>query len=159
MRGLGPVGGGLALLLVILCGAAAARSPAAQNGTPSPAGQPLAFDVAFRDTVLAATPSQLSPGDRVILRDRLLAHGVEVGHNAGVCTITDSTGGGEALCAVTWALPGGTLSTQFLNTPPPEKTFAIIGGTGQSQGARGVGVLVEQPDQTGMVTFQLSAPA
>src|SRR5689334_22029603 len=128
---------GLALVVVTVLTALASMRTEAQVSTPRPGEQLLAFDVAFHDTVLAANTATFSLGDRIILNDRLLANGTEVGHNAGVCTITDNSGGGEALCNVTWALPDGTISTQLLNTPPPQKTFAIIGGTGGYQGARG----------------------
>jgi hypothetical protein len=143
------------VLAGIIVGLRLAAPSLAHGGSPTPAATTLAFAVAFRDTVLAANTSDLSPGDRILLSDRLLQNGKEIGHDAGVCTVTDAAAGGEALCAVTWALPEGTISAQFLNAPPPEKIFAVVGGTGQYQGARGYGVLVEEPNQTGTVTFHL----
>ena len=129
----------------------------AQSATPvgTPPGGGLTFDVRFNDTLLVADESAgFQLGDRVILSDRLLAQGEEVGHNAGVCTITDAAGG-EMICVVTWLLPEGTISTQLLNTPP-EKTFAVIGGTGAYEGATGAGVLIEDGDGTGTVSFYLA---
>src|SRR5439155_21847372 len=95
----------------------------AQTGTPTSAEQQLDFDVQFRDTVLAASQSGFSLGDRFILNDLLLSEGQVVGHDGGVCTIVDTAG--EAVCSVVFALPDGTIAAEFLNTPPPEKMFAI----------------------------------
>jgi hypothetical protein len=87
----------------------------AQDATPV-AGS-LQFDVRFQDTsVVRDEAAGFQPGDRIILHDLLLINGEDVGHNGGVCTITDPDGG-EMFCAVTWFLPEGTISTQFLNAP------------------------------------------
>jgi len=109
----------------------------------------------FQDAFLVADPEKgVQLGNRIILNDLVLLDGTEIGHNGGVCTVTDADGG-ELFCAVTWYLPDGTISTQFLNTPPPEKTFAVIGGTGAYVGAQGTGTLIEHGDETGTVTFDL----
>jgi hypothetical protein len=146
----------LALLLSGFVAIGSLRERAgAQDATPVPAG--MVFDVQFRDTpILADDAAGFQLGDRVMLNDLVLTGGTEVGHNGGVCTIIDSVGG-EMFCAVTWSLPNGTIATQFLNTPPPEKTFAIVGGTGAYAGASGTGTLVEHGDGTGTVTFDLPA--
>ena len=145
---------GLALLVAGLLQAAPAGRTGAQAGTPA-AGQTLHFDVQFRDTFLTADPAAMALGDRVILSDLLLANGQEVGRNAGVCTVTDVAG--EMICSVVYTLPDGQIATQFFNTPPPEKVFAILGGTGRYQGAGGFGELIESgTDQTGTVTFHLT---
>jgi hypothetical protein len=131
----------------------AARS-AAQAGTPTSAGQTLHFDVQFQDTFLTADPAALALGDRVILSDLLLSNGKEAGRNAGVCTVTDVAG--EMICSVVYTFPDGQIATQFFNTPPPEKAFAIVGGTGRYLGAHGFGELVEHGDEAGTVTFHLT---
>ena len=133
--------------------AAAMLHEARASGTPSPHAS-LRFDIEFHDTVLGQDTSRLSLGDRFILHDVVLLNGRQVGHNGGVCTVTDVAG--ETICIVTWALPEGTLSTQFLNSPPPRKAFAVIGGTGRYQGVRGAGELVEAGNGTGTVTFSLA---
>ncbi len=89
----------------------------AQDGTPASTGQVLNFDVQFRDTFLTADPAAMGLGDRVVLSDRLLANGQEVGHNAGVCTVTDVAG--EMICNAVYTFPDGQIATQFFNTPPP----------------------------------------
>jgi hypothetical protein len=144
---------GLALVLLGLIAAGPLRDADAQTGTPEAPVETLNFDIAFRDTVLAADQSALSLGDRFILNDLILKEGETVGHNGGVCTIVDTAG--EAMCTVVFSLPEGTIVTAFLNTPPPEKTFAIVGGTGKYEGTRGAGTLIEALDQTGTLTFRL----
>ncbi len=135
--------------------AGAASFAAAQEATPVSSGDlssGLRFDVVFNDTfVLADESAGPQLGDRVILNDDLLIDGEVVGHTGGVCTITDVEG--EMLCLVTFALPEGTISTQFLNTPPPEKLFPILGGTGAYENAGGHGELVEAGDGTGTLEF------
>jgi hypothetical protein len=145
---------GLGLLLLGLVAASSLRDADARTGTPEASVETLEFDVAFRDTVLAADQSALSLGDRFILNDLILQEGETIGHNGGVCTIIDTAG--EAMCTVIFSLPEGTIVTAFLNTPPPEKTFAIVGGTGKYAGARGQGELIEAPDQTGWLTFEFT---
>jgi hypothetical protein len=123
------------------------------SGTPVPQAS-LRFDIEFHDTVLAQDTSRLSLGDRFILHDLVLLNGRQVGHNSGVCTVTDVAG--ETICIVTWALPEGTISTQLLNSPPPRKAFAVVGGTGRYLGARGAGELIEAGNESGTVTFSLA---
>jgi hypothetical protein len=152
-----PVVLGATFLGVALVGLAAPKELkdrlATPGATPAAAAAALHFDVQFHDAILAANASTLAAGDRIILGDRLLQAGQEVGHNAGVCTITDPAG--EMICEVVYTLPEGTIATQFLNTPPPAKTFAVVGGTGRYAGARGTGTLLEHADQTGVLDFQL----
>ena len=78
----------------------------------------------------------------------------QVGHNGLSCIITDPSGP-EAECTATFDVPGGQITTQFLNSPPPEKHAAVTGGTGAYRNARGEAVLVERGDGTGTVTFHL----
>lgn len=121
---------------------------------PALAQEPLAFDVRFNDTFLAAEPDRLSLGDRIIINDRLLKDGAEAGSAAGVCTIVDPATG-AAICTISFTLSDGTLAAQFVNRPPPEKTFAVVGGTGAYAGRQGSGILVENGDETGRVSFEL----
>lgn len=111
------------------------------------------FDVRFGDTVIAAGSNGLAAGDRIILNDTLLQEGAEVGSIHGVCTITDPDG--YALCNVTFVLPNGTVATQFVNSPPPEKHFPMLAGTGAYAGLGGAGILVEHGDGTGSLSLSL----
>jgi hypothetical protein len=122
------------------------------TGTTS--AEELAFDVRFNDAILAAGQAGFAVGDRVILDDALLVDGKEVGTTSGVCTITDAAG--VMLCAITFVLPEGTLSTQFVNTPPPEKHFALFGGTDAYAARVGSGVLLEHGDGTGRLTITVA---
>lgn len=98
-----------------------------------------------------------SMGDQIVSHDLLFdAGGRQVGHDGIACVVTDPAAGPEAACTGTFVLPGGQLTTQFLNSPPPVKHFAITGGTGRYRTARGDAVLVENGDGTGSVTFTLA---
>lgn len=114
------------------------------------------FDVRFGDTVITAGSDALAAGDRIILNDTLLDGGIEVGRIHGTCTITDPRG--FAICNATFVLPDGTVATQFVNSPPPEKHFPVLGGTGAYSESNGRGTLIEHGDGTGSLSFSLSAP-
>ncbi len=97
-----------------------------------------------------------SLGDERIFADSLLdAKDKKLGYDAGVCTFT-SLAPREAACQITFFLPHGQITTQFLNAPPPRKLAAIVGGTGAYRVARGEAVILEGPHQTGTVTFSLT---
>jgi hypothetical protein len=145
---------GLGLVLLALIAAGPLRDADAWTGTPESSTETLEFDVAFRDTLVADNLSAPGVGDSIILNDLILKDGETVGHNGGVCTFIDEAH--EAMCTVVFSLPEGTIVASFLNTPPPEKTFAVVGGTGKYAGARGQGELIEAPDQTGWLTFNLT---
>jgi hypothetical protein len=116
----------------------------------------LHFEVHFSDTWLGRP----ALGAELIQHDLLFSDGKQVGHTGGVCVVTDLATP-EIACAVTFWLPDGTITTQFLTTPPPKKIFAITGGTGSYQQARGQGELVENGDGktsaggTGSLTFDV----
>ena len=48
----------------------------------------------------------------------------QVGYDGGSCVFFNVTKP-EENCTVTFSLPGGTITTQFLNSPPPAKTLAV----------------------------------
>jgi hypothetical protein len=140
----------VALTIVLPTGAAASRSERVG------AAQTIKFALAFHDVQLDLGKQGPSVGDVQLLADSLLdAKGRKVGHDGGVCTFT-SLAPPEAACQITFILPGGQIATQFLNAPPPRKVAAIIGGTGAYRGARGEAVIVERPNQTGTIIFQLT---
>ncbi|MGY1704509.1 hypothetical protein ACI79C_08045 [Geodermatophilus sp. SYSU D00697] len=95
-----------------------------------------------------------SPADVVVFSDRLLQEGREVGHEVGSCVVVDPSG--LANCTAVVTLDGrGTLTYAFENAPPPEKTLAVTGGSGDHRGARGDGTFVEHGDGTGTLTLTL----
>ena len=118
-----------------------------------PGQQVLEFEVRFNDTVLSQSNTGLSLGDRFILDDVLLQNGEDVGSANGLCTVTNVSG--LAYCSITFVLPEGSVSTQFINSPPPEKQFPLFGGTGAYQGKHGSGVLIEHGDGTGSIRFEI----
>jgi hypothetical protein len=135
---------------VVLLGTTAASAPASDTQS---AGTTLHFNVNFSPFYLDLGARGPSMGDQIVAHDVLLdSAGRQVGHNAVSCIITDPSGGSEAECTATFALPRGQIATQFLNTPPAVKTFAVTGGTGAYKTARGEAVLVENGDGTGTVT-------
>jgi hypothetical protein len=151
------------LLIALAVATTAALLPAVAGSTPAAATgsgrSTLQFSVRFSPFhyVDLGEPGP-TMGDQIISHDLLFdAAGRQVGHDGVACTITDPEGGPEAQCTATFALPGGLLTTQFLNTPPPVKHFAITGGTGAYRKARGEAVLVENGDGTGSVTFNVTS--
>jgi hypothetical protein len=128
---------------------------AAASGNTS-AGRTLTFEVHFSPFFfLDLGEPGPSMGDQIVSHDVLLDEtGKPVGHDGVSCIVTDPSGP-EAECTATFAVPGGQVTTQFLNSPPPEKHAAVTGGTGAYRNARGEAVLVERGDDTGTVTFHL----
>lgn len=54
---------------------------------------------------------------------------------------------------MTLVLQNGTVATQFVNSPPPEKHFPVLAGTGAYSELDGAGILVEHGDGTGSLSF------
>jgi len=152
------VGAALGLLAAgTLAAAAPASSNSVSNGND---GKTLTLEVHFSPFELVpsnASPDPNSPfklGDLLIFHDLLFVSGKQVGDEAGFCVIVDPDQG-LANCNSTIRLAGGTITTQFLNAPPPLKTLAITGGSGKYRKAAGDGTLLENPDQTGVETLHL----
>jgi len=118
----------------------------------------LKFLVKFigQDTFLDLGAPGPSQGDEFILHDLVFTPDgrTQVGHDGGMCVIFD-VAIPEENCTVTYSLPGGDITTQFLNSPPPAKTFAITGGTGSYRNVRGQGELVELGNETATLSFDL----
>lgn len=145
------LGAGLASAVTVLVVVVAGAPLTAANHGP----HTLRFGVQFHDDILDLGAEGPTAGDEQILHDTLVnSHGRVVGHDGGVCVFTDLNAP-ETHCVVTFSLPKGQITTQFLNTPPPNKVAAITGGTGAYRDARGVMLLTEHPDQTGDLVFQL----
>ena len=85
-------------------------------------------------------------GDQFVFTNDLLRAGTKVGEDGGSCTVTRLTarGANTWFCVASNALPGGQVTVEGLVTYGPDEAvkaepyyFAITGGTGQYQGARG----------------------
>jgi hypothetical protein len=91
-----------------------------------------------------------------VFTGQLLQGDTEVGHQAGVCTVT-SLQRNEAQCNATYSLRGGQITAQALITLGSSAPYAaaITGGSGKYQGAEAE-VLVQPVSATrGMLTFHL----
>jgi Allene oxide cyclase barrel like domain len=159
MRKILLAGAGVALAL----GAAGAVAiPAASQAAPSSPAKSttLVFDVVFSPfEFVQANPvrnpnSPYSLGDEIVFHDQLFSSGQQVGDEAGSCVVVDVT---NLLlnCTEGIRLRDGTITTQFLNAPPPLKQLAITGGTGVYNTAGGDGTLVEFPNNTGKLTLHV----
>jgi Dirigent-like protein len=101
---------------------------------------------------LGTNPKVFSQGDELIINDQLTTtHQVNggypiVGHDAGACTLTripqkhaDQT---LANCVVTAIWNNGSLTVQgvvpFKSQQPESAVFAVTGGTGRFEGAKGM---------------------
>jgi Allene oxide cyclase barrel like domain len=122
-------------------------------------GRHLHFDVRFSPFTLVdvdgSGPHNFTAGDEIVFHDRLLRRGHLVGDEGGSCVVID---GAAALanCTGVIRLPKGLISYQFLNEPPPDKTFVITGGTGRYLDVGGTGYLHEDATgPTGTLTVTL----
>ena len=107
----------------------------------------LATEQAFEGTAL---------GDQIVFTGQLLKGDTEVGHQAGVCTVT-SVARAEAQCVATYVLPGGQITGQaliHLGDPTPY-LGAITGGSGRYKGAEGEVRVQPVSDIRGILIFHL----
>ena len=84
--------------------------------------------------------------DQFVFTNDLLRAGTKVGEDGGPCTVTRLTarGANTWLCVASNSLPGGQITVEGLVTYGPDEAvkaepyyFAITGGTGQYEDARG----------------------
>jgi hypothetical protein len=122
-------------------------------------GTRLHFDVRFSPFTLVdvdgSGPQNFTAGDEIVFHDRLLVRGHQRGDEGGSCVVVD---GAAALanCTGVIRLQHGLISYQFLNEPPPDKTFVITGGTGRYLNVGGTGHLHEDATgPTGTLTVRL----
>jgi hypothetical protein len=146
---LGFVMGGISLSL-----RSASTSAVASSGETTH----LRFLVKFigQDTFLDLGAPGSSQGDEFIFHDLVFTPDgrTQVGYDGGSCVFFD-VAKPEENCTVTYSLPGGELTTQFLNSPPPTKILAVTGGTRTYRNVLGQGKLVESGHETASLTFDL----
>lgn len=136
------------------------NTSATANHRPESTARRLHFDVRFSPFNLVdvdgSGPDNFSDGDEIVFHDRLFRHGRRVGDEGGSCVIVNGDTG-LANCTAVIRLPHGQIAYQFLNAPPPDKTFVITGGTGRYVNAGGTGRLHEDGTaaQTGTLTLRL----
>ncbi len=148
-----------AVLGFVMGGIAVSMRPASTSAAASSVETPhLHFLVKFigQDTFLDLGAPGPSQGDEMVLHDLVFTPDgrTQVGYDGGSCVFFDLAKP-EENCTVTYSLPGGEITTQFLNSPPPAKTFAVTGGTGNYRNVRGQGELVELGNETATLSFDL----
>jgi hypothetical protein len=138
-----------AAALVLGVASAVAIPIASQAAGPSPAmSKTLVFNVVFSPPEFVQANNVRNPnspyslGDELVFHDQLFSGSQHVGDEAGSCVIVDVTHV-LANCTMVIRLPGGTITGQFLDAPPPHKQIAITGGTGVYDAAGGDGTLAE----------------
>lgn len=145
------VAGGAALVATAaLVALAAGPSAAAGDDTHT-----LRFDVAFSPLSYTDLGEPgFSAADVIVFHDQLVRNDHPVGHEVGSCTLVDSSALANCTAVVTLD-SRGTIAFAFENSPPPEKTLAITGGSGDFRDAGGDGTLVENGDGTGTLTLSV----
>jgi len=88
-----------------------------------------------------------SRGDEIVSWDDLYKGDKKVGRDANACVLTNLSPP-QAECTITFVVTGGTITAQYMDTPPPHKIAAVTGGTGKYFGARGQVVIVESGSDT-----------
>jgi len=152
---------GAAAALVLGVASAVAIPIASQAAGPSPAkSKTLVFNVVFSPPEFVQANNVRNPnspyslGDELVFHDQLFSGSQHVGDEAGSCVIVDVTHV-LANCSMVVRLPGGTITGQFLDAPPPHKQIAITGGTGVYDAAGGDGTLVEFGTFHGKLTLHV----
>ena len=93
--------------------------------------------------------------DRVFT-SQLLKGDTEVGHQAGVSTVT-SVARAEAQCVATYVFRGGQITGQALRLGDPAPyAGSVTGGSGTYQGAEGEVRVQPVSGTTGILTFHLT---
>ena len=149
----------VAILGFVMGGISLSLRPASTSAVAPLVGTThLHFLVKFigQDTFLDLGATGPSQGDEEILHDLVFSPDgrTQVGYDGGSCVLFD-VAKPEENCTLTYSLPGGDITTQFLNSPPPAKIFAVTGGTGTYRNVRGQGKLVESGHETATLTFDL----
>jgi len=99
--------------------------------------------------------SPFSLGDELVFHDQLFSSGQNVGDEGGSCAFVDVSQTPLANCSMVVRLSDGTITAQFLNSPPPVKPLAITGGSGVYDAVSGDGTLVENGNGTGTLTLHV----
>jgi len=156
-----PLAGAAAALVLGVAGAVAIPVASQADG-PSPAkSKTLVFSVAFSPPEFVQANNVRNPhspfslGDEIVFHDQLFSGGQHVGDDAGSCVLVDVSPAPLANCSEVIRLPGGSITGQFLNAPPPHMQIAITGGTGIYSSVGGAGTLVEFGPVHGKLTLHV----
>jgi hypothetical protein len=138
---------GLLIAAVTLVAAVSATAGLA-NGS-APRTTTIVYHLKYSPlTVIHLSPSGgYSRGDQIVSWDDLYKGSKQVGSDANACVLTNLTPL-QAECTITFVFSYGTITAQYMDTPPPHKIAAVTGGTGRYLGARGQVVIVESGSDT-----------
>jgi hypothetical protein len=99
-----------------------------------------------------------SPGDYLVLTNRIFKAGDRVGTLHATCVVTRRAANPDRtplLCTGAYRLPGGTLTGTTVLTTSATTHIAITGGTGRFAGASGTSTEHDNQDGTTHVTIRL----
>jgi hypothetical protein len=108
-------------------------------------------------------PAGFGQGDQIVFHDQLLVNGKVIGHDGGACQATFVTQGRPAQfqCLVTFVFRGGQVTTQgLINIANPASftgRFAVTGGTGIYQRARGQGTIHQTSETLATITLSITS--
>ena len=109
-------------------------------------------------TVIDVGAKGNSLGDEIVSHDIIFSKsGKRVGYDAQTCMFTNLHPP-QLGCSLVFAIPGGTITGQYIGAPPPHKLVAITGGTGKYVGASGTIEVVESGHDVSVkntLTFRL----
>jgi hypothetical protein len=151
------IAGGTAAVAASAALVVAVVAVAGSSAAASDDGDTLEFQVEFSPPSYTDLGDPgFSPADVIVFHDQLLQDGRPAGHEVGSCVLVDAAGLANCTAVVTLD-DRGTIAFAFENAPPPEKTLAITGGSGDFRDAGGDGTLVEHGDGTGTLTLSVDA--
>jgi len=136
------------LIAAVALGATVFATGGIANGS-GPRTTTIVYHVKYSPlTVIHLSPNgAYSRGDEIVSWDDLYKGGKKAGRDANACVITNLTPL-QAECTITFVTADGTITAQYMDTPPPHKIAAVTGGTGKYLGARGQVVIVESGSDT-----------
>jgi len=161
MRKIFLAGAAAALALGVAVAVAIPAVSQAARSSPAAKSRTLVFDVVFSpEEIIQANNvrnpnSPFSLGDEIVFHDLLVSSGQNVGDEGGSCAFVDVSQTPLANCSMVVRLSDGTITAQFLNSPPPVKPLAITGGSGVYDAVSGDGTLVENGNGTGTLTLHV----
>lgn len=112
-------------------------------------------------TQVDVKPAGFSQGDQLVFHDVLRHSGKTIGYDGGTCTVTSLVAAEPAQlqCVVTFVFGSGQVTTQgLLSVSDPNNftgRFAVNGGTGIYQNARGQGTIHQVSSSLAFITLRL----
>jgi hypothetical protein len=123
---------------------------AASGSAQAPAGTALHLVAKSQKSVGFFPKTRPHQGDRIGFGDTI--SGDDTGYDRAACTLV----GRSLLCTVQVQLAKGSLSVQGIAPQRAKNTpFAIVGGTGAYDGARGTAFVTDESATTSTITVQL----